>query len=162
MNIFARFYFRAARLEREKRKNKCSAKISTFTVFWMNRTFFVVLESSYYIFAWPLIHLHYCFRLRDRRKWRMWLILMIQNPAMKKNHQLIRSTRKPKNVKPNRGNLWVRSMFICNRIRLVTRGNLDFFFYKEWNNLIVEPVNPLKRRLFMFCLFWYFVLSLHF
>ena len=32
MNIFARFYFRAARLEREKRENKCSAKISTFTV----------------------------------------------------------------------------------------------------------------------------------
>ena len=28
MNIFARFYFRAARLEREKRENKCSAKIS--------------------------------------------------------------------------------------------------------------------------------------
>ena len=27
-----RFYFRAARLEREKRENKCSAKISTFTV----------------------------------------------------------------------------------------------------------------------------------
>ena len=33
MNIFARFYFRAARLEREKRENKCSANISTFTVF---------------------------------------------------------------------------------------------------------------------------------
>ena len=33
MNIFARFYFRAARLEREKRENKCSAKISTFTVY---------------------------------------------------------------------------------------------------------------------------------
>ena len=32
MNIFARFYFRAARLEREKRENKCSAKVSTFTV----------------------------------------------------------------------------------------------------------------------------------
>ena len=32
MNIFARFYFRAARLEREKCENKCSAKISTFTV----------------------------------------------------------------------------------------------------------------------------------
>ena len=34
MNIFMCFYFRAARLEREKRENKCSAKISTFTVFW--------------------------------------------------------------------------------------------------------------------------------
>ena len=32
MNIFAGFYFRAARLEREKRENKGSAKISTFTV----------------------------------------------------------------------------------------------------------------------------------
>ena len=32
MNIFACFYFRAARLEREKRENKCRAKISTFTV----------------------------------------------------------------------------------------------------------------------------------
>ena len=32
MNIFARFYFRAARLECEKHENKCSAKISTFTV----------------------------------------------------------------------------------------------------------------------------------
>ena len=33
MNIFACFYFRAARLEREKRENKCSAKSSTFTVY---------------------------------------------------------------------------------------------------------------------------------
>ena len=33
MNIFARFYFSAARLERERRENKCSAKMSTFTVF---------------------------------------------------------------------------------------------------------------------------------
>ena len=32
MNIFVHFYFRAARLEREKRENKCSVKISTFTV----------------------------------------------------------------------------------------------------------------------------------
>ena len=32
MNIFVRFYFGASRMEREKRENKCSAKMSTFTV----------------------------------------------------------------------------------------------------------------------------------
>ena len=37
MNIFVCFYFRAARLEREKCENKCSAKMSTFTVSWLSQ-----------------------------------------------------------------------------------------------------------------------------
>ena len=49
MNIFARFYFRAARLEREKRENKCSAKISTFTV---------IIDSRQAIFLYDLDYLY--------------------------------------------------------------------------------------------------------
>ena len=50
MNIFACFfYFRAARLEREKRENKCSVKISTFTVIYIPAKWKMLCYMVYHI-----------------------------------------------------------------------------------------------------------------
>ena len=52
MNIFARFYFRADKLEREKRENKRSAKISTFTVYQSLPIVSLKARSAFFLTHW--------------------------------------------------------------------------------------------------------------